>query len=112
MGLGAAEAKDEYSWTQGRIFELEDAINRATVIEAVAGDAVTIGCRIRVEVNGREKEFTIVGSTEVDALKGRISNESPIGKAFMGRKVGAKCPVKTPSGERIFTIMKISWTPD
>jgi transcription elongation factor GreA len=102
-----AEAKDEYAWTQGRILELEDAINRAQVIEAADSEQVSIGCRVGVEINGRKKEFTLVGTTEADPMQGRISNESPIGQALLGLKVGDEVEVNAPSGPIVYKVLTI-----
>lgn len=102
------DAKDEAGWTESRIIELEDAINRAHVIEARSSDAVAIGCRVKVTGGGKEKTFTIVGSTEADPLKGLISNESPLGQAFLGKKVGEAAEVKVPSGTVTYTVQEIS----
>ncbi len=103
-----AEAKDEFSFTEGRILELEDAIPRAEVIEAgSAKDQVAIGSRVKVTVNGKEKEFNIVGSTEADPVKGYISNESPIGLALIGKKPGETAEVRAPSGPIRYQITAI-----
>jgi transcription elongation factor GreA len=102
------DAKDELGWTESRIAELEDAINRAHVIEAKSSDSVSIGCRVKVESDGKEKVLTIVGSTEADPLKGLISNESPLGMAFLGKKVGETAEVKVPAGTKTYTVKEIS----
>ena len=102
------DAKDELGWTESRIMELEDAINRAHVIEAKSSDSVSIGCRVKVESDGKEKVLTIVGSTEADPLKGLISNESPLGMAFLGKKVGETAEVKVPAGTKTYVVKEIS----
>ena len=102
------DAKDESGWTESRIMELEDAINRAHVIEAKSSDSVSIGCRVKVESDGKEKVLTIVGSTEADPLKGLISNESPLGMAFLGKKVGETAEVKVPAGTKTYVVKEIS----
>ncbi len=103
-----AEAKEQFSFTEGRIIELEDAIPRAEVIEAGgAKDQVAIGSRVKVTVNGKEKEFNIVGSTEADPIKGYISNESPIGLALIGKRPGDVAEVRAPSGPIRYQIMAI-----
>lgn len=102
------DAKDELGWTESRIAELEDAINRAHVIEAKSSDSVSIGCRVKVESDGKEKVLTIVGSTEADPLKGLISNESPLGMAFLGKKVGESAEVKVPAGTKTYVVKEIS----
>ena len=103
-----AEAKDQYSWVQGRILELEDALSRVVMVEATSGDTVAIGCKIKVEINGKEKDFHLVGSTEADPFQGRVSNESPIGLALIGLKVGETAEVKAPSGPIIYKILEIT----
>jgi len=102
------DAKDESGWTESRIMELEDAVNRAVVIEARSSDSVGIGCRVKVAGGGKQKTFTIVGSTEADPLQGRISNDSPLGQAFLGKKVGETAEVKVPSGTITYTVEEIS----
>ncbi|MBI4457391.1 transcription elongation factor GreA [Candidatus Uhrbacteria bacterium] len=101
------QAKDDLSFTEGRIIELDDLVNRAVVIEEKHGDTVSIGATIRVNYDGKEKDFTIVGSNESDPLKGRISNESPLGQAFLGHKVGEVVEIKVPSGTVRYTIAEI-----
>ena len=102
------DAKDESGWTESRIMELEDAINRAVVIEAKSSDSVSIGCRVKVESEGKEKTLTIVGAPEADPLKGLISNESPLGQAFLGKKVGETAEVKVPAGTKTYVVKEIS----
>lgn len=102
------DAKDEAGWTESRIIVLEDEINRAVVIEAKPSDMVTIGCRVKVESDGKEKTLTIVGSTEADPLQGLISNESPLGQAFLGKKVGETAEVKVPAGTKTYVVKEIS----
>jgi len=101
------EAKEALSFNEGRILDLEDAIMRAMVIENRGGDTVSIGSSLRVSVNGKEKDFTIVGSTEADPVQGMISNESPIGRALIGKKVGETAEVHAPSGLIRYTIVSI-----
>jgi len=101
------EAKDEFSFTEGRILDLEDTVMRATIIENRGSDAVRIGCRVRVSIGDKEKEFTIVGAPEADPPKGLISNESPIGRALIGKKAGDTAEVSAPSGVVRYTILGI-----
>jgi transcription elongation factor GreA len=101
------EAKDELAWTHARMRELDDLILRAQVIESRSTDSIAIGSKVRVEVNGKEKEFAVVGSAEADPLKGRISNESPLGLALIGKKVGEAAAVSAPSGPVIYRIKSI-----
>lgn len=103
------DAKEEAGFVDGRIIELEDQINRAVIIEAKDSDQVSIGCKVNVTAsNGKVKELRIVGAPEADPLQGRISNESPLGQALLGRKVGETAEVKVPSGPIVYTITHIS----
>lgn len=102
------DAKDELAWVEGRVMELEDGINRAVVIEATDSDHVSIGCKVKTTSGEKEKVFVIVGAPEADPLKGRISNESPLGQAFLGKKLGEVVEVKVPAGIVRYTILEIS----
>ena len=104
------EAKNEQAFVEGRILTLESMIMKAVLIpddrrpaeEVGLGSAVTI-----VDPQGRSRKYTIVGSTEADPSQGRISNESPVGKALIGRKVGEEAEVSTPAGIAKFSIARI-----
>lgn len=100
-------AKEELSFIEGRILELGDAVNRAEIIRAGDSGSVSIGCRVKVKFDGKEKDFTIVGSTESDPIKGMISNESPLGRALIGKKIGEEAEVKVPAGMLRYTIVEI-----
>ncbi|MFA6603541.1 MAG: transcription elongation factor GreA [Patescibacteria group bacterium] len=101
------EAKEEYSFTEGHIIDLADQIMRAEIIEVTKKDVVSIGARVKVNVNGKEKDLTIVGSTEASPLQGLISNESPIGKALIGKRAGDEVEVAAPSGPVRYRIISI-----
>ena len=101
------EAKDELAWLEGRIIELEDKNSRAKLIEIGNSDSVGIGSTIKVAYNDKEKTFMITGSHEADPLSGKISNESPLGKAFIGKKIGEKTEVEVPAGTIMYTILAI-----
>jgi len=102
------EAKDELSFVAGRIRELEDTLNNMVMIEETKkGDTVEVGSTIKVESNGKEKTYQIVGSSEADPAGGRISNESPLGAAFLGKKKGDLVPVETPGGTSEYTILDV-----
>lgn len=104
-----ADAREEQSFVEGRILELEEVIKNASVIDpkaSVAG-AVDIGDTVAVKKDKEKFIYTIVGSNEANPSTGRISNESPLGKAFLGRKKGEKVEVKTPSGVSICEILEI-----
>jgi transcription elongation factor GreA len=103
------DAKDESGWIEARVRELEDMINRATIIEARDSDNVIIGCKVRLQSDaGKEKLFTIVGAAEANPVEGRISNDSPLGHALLGKRIGETAEVKTPAGVIVYTVKEIS----
>lgn len=102
------DAKDEQGFIGSRINELEDSIARSVIIEVKDTDRVTIGCSVHVKSGEKVKTFTIVGAPEADPLQGRISNESPLGMAFLGRVVGDEVEVKVPSGIITYTVTSIT----
>ena len=96
-------AKDEQRDIEARIEELEKILKNAEVVveEEADLDKVSIGCSVKIldcEFD-EELEYKIVGSTEANSLKGKISNESPVGKALLGKQVGDTVTVETPAGE-------------
>lgn len=108
---GYDEAKTAQGFLEGRIRDLETILKRVQIIKEgeAATNVVSMGRTVIVREVGTDfdETYTIVGSLEADPLNGRISNESPIGKALMGRKVGAKVVANTPGGEITFKIMRI-----
>ncbi len=104
-------AKEEQGFTEGRIRDLEDSLRRAKIIsEDGPRDRVRVGSTVTVcEVGYDEPEtYYIVGAHEADPANGRISNESPIGSALLGAKVGQHVRAQTPSGIITFEIKSIS----
>ena len=103
------EAKNEQAFVEGRIQALEALIKNATIIdENHSTDHVQIGSTVKVESPDGAESFTIVGSTEARPSEGRISNESPVGRALLGRKKGEKVVVKVPAGDFTYKIVSIS----
>ncbi|MDP2695908.1 MAG: transcription elongation factor GreA [bacterium] len=102
------EAREEQGQVEGRVFELEEMIKNASVIiKATNNETVQIGSTIEVSKDGKSSKFTIVGSNETRPEAGLLSNESPLGKAFFGKKLGEQVKVKTPSGEVAYKIVNI-----
>ncbi len=102
------EAKRQQADNERRIMELENIIRTSEVASFVKGSkAVQMGSKVKVSVNGEEQTFEIVGSNEADPLNGKISNESPIGKALMSKKAGDKVKAETPSGEKEYKILEV-----
>jgi transcription elongation factor GreA len=95
------DAKNEQAFVEGRILTLERMIKNAEVILAQQSPSglVRLGTKVTVQVQeGKDEHYTIVGSAEANPSEGRISNESPIGKALMGRQVGEEVEVHAPAG--------------
>ncbi len=102
------EAKTEQAFTEGRIMELEAIIRDAILIdEQQRSDTIDVGSSLTAEVDGTTMEFSIVGSNEADPAQGKISNESPLGSAFIGKKAGEKVIVQTPGGAREYEILTV-----
>ncbi len=104
-------AKDEQRDIEARIEELEKILKNAEVVveDEVNLDTINIGCRVRIlDVEfDEELEYKIVGSTEANSLKGKISNESPVGKALIGKRVGDEVAVETPAGIFSYKVLEI-----
>ena len=104
-------AKDEQRDIEARIDELEKNLKNAEVIveDEVDLDKINIGCQVKIldiEMN-QELDYKIVGSTEANSLKGKISNESPVGRALIGAKTGDIVRVETPGGELEYQVLEI-----
>ncbi|PIZ85351.1 transcription elongation factor GreA [Candidatus Nomurabacteria bacterium CG_4_10_14_0_2_um_filter_33_9] len=104
------EAKEEQGFTEGIILKLEDLINNAVIIDnqdKKMRAVVEVGSHVKVKVNDKEKEYSIVGASETDPLNGNISNESPLGQALIGKKVGEVVDADAPRGKIRYTILEI-----
>lgn len=102
------QAREDMSWARSRILELDQILQNAKVfVKSDDNKIIAVGSTVLVRVNGKEKEYTIVGPQEVDITKGYISNESPLGSALVGAKVKDKVEVATPAGKQIYEIIKI-----
>ena len=102
------EAKDEQAFVEGRIIELDNIIKTAVVADKKDIDIVQVGSHIKVEKEGRVFEFTIVGSMEADPANGKISVESPLGDAFIGKSKNNELEVNLPIGVVKYKILDIS----
>ena len=103
-----AQAREEQSFIEGRIQEIEDIIKNAEIITTGNhGNVITIGSTVTVKASGHEKKYAIVGSNEANPKEGKISNESLVGKALLGRKVNEKFKISTPAGEMDYEIVTI-----
>ena len=102
-------AKEEQAFVEGRIQALETTLRKAVLIKGGSTDAVNMGTRVTVMERGGDtlETYQIVGSVEADPMSGRISNESPMGKALLGHQVGDEVAVSTPGGVLRFQIVSI-----
>jgi len=103
-----SEAKESQAQMEQHIVELENILRNSVIIKKTAGKGIIdIGATVKVEKNGKTLEYTIVGSNEADPDKNLISNESPLGRMFMGKKPGDVVEVETPKGKVKYKIMAI-----
>jgi transcription elongation factor GreA len=104
-------AKERQSHIEGRIEMLEDRLARAEIIEVarLSGDRVVFGATVKLEDgdSGQKAQYTIVGETEADLKKGRISITSPIARGLIGREVGDTVKIRTPGGEREYDVLEV-----
>ena len=102
-------AREEQDRLETRISELEHVIQNSQVIKKPKSDGqVRLGSTVKLKDGGKPLEYQIVGTMEADPLRGKISDESPIGKALLGKKVGDKAEIKTPAGTHTYKITEIS----
>ncbi len=108
------DAKQEQAFVEGRILKVESMIRNARIIDASLynSDEVHLGATVKVKdaKSGQLHEFTIVGSTEADPVNHRLSNESPLGSALMGKKKGETVAVTTPRGIMSYKVEAINMT--
>lgn len=103
-----SEAKDAQALNEGRILELANTLKNVTVVDSHGSkDEVVMGSTVTVKGDDKEKKYTIVSFNEADPLAGKISNESPLGVAFVGKKKGDTVTVETPRGVVKYKILKI-----
>jgi len=103
-----SEAKDAQGLNEGRILELTNTLKNVTIVENTGShDAVVMGAKVTVKSDNKEKQYTIVSFNEADPLAGKISNESPLGVAFLNKKKGDQVEVETPRGLVKYKIIEI-----
>ncbi len=106
------DAKNEQAFVEGRILQLDQLLRNATVIDNhnAPADTITVGSTVRLRdmLSGEETAYTIVGSAEADPDQDKISNESPVGRALLGRRVGETVHVVVPAGKLKYGVLKIS----
>lgn len=100
-------ARADQERNDNRIAEIDNIINNVEIIKKATGGKVQLGSVVTLK-NGKTKEFQVVGTVEADPLNGKISDESPIGKALIGKKVGDEVDIKTPAETTTYKITAIS----
>ncbi|HEU5122340.1 MAG TPA: transcription elongation factor GreA [Candidatus Saccharimonadales bacterium] len=100
-------AREEQGLVESRIAEIEDILLNAELIKGGSKSQVTLGSKVELRTGDKTVNYTVVGPVEADPLEGKISNESPIGVALMGKKVGDKATITTPKGDIEYEIVKI-----
>lgn len=100
-------AREDQALVETRIAEIEDILLNAEIIKASTGSRISVGSTVELKSNGKTFTYTLVGPVEADPLEGKISNESPIGIALMGKKIGETASITTPKGEVVYEIVKI-----
>ena len=104
-----SEAKDAQALNEGRVIELSSILKNVTIVDKVTdGEHIVMGSTVTVKVDNKEKQYTIVSFNEADPLNGLISNESPLGVAFIGRRKGESVDVETPRGMMHYKIVKVA----
>jgi transcription elongation factor GreA len=102
-------ARQEQDRNEARIAEIENILQNVAVIKKPKGDSkVQLGSKVVLKNSGKTKEFQVVGTVEADPLRGKISDESPLGQALLGKKEGDKVELKTPSEIVLYAIVDIS----
>jgi transcription elongation factor GreA len=102
------KAKEDQAFLEGRIMEIEAILRMATIVENTQSDVVVVGSKVTIQEEDYDPEtFYLVGATEADPRNGRISNESPFGRALLDHKVGDVVEAETPGGRVKLKILKI-----
>ncbi|MBB1564182.1 transcription elongation factor GreA [Candidatus Saccharibacteria bacterium] len=100
-------AREAQGLLETRITEIETILQNASIIQAGSSSTVVLGSTVELEANGKTVVYTVVGPVEADPLEGKVSNESPIGQALMGKAVGDTVTINTPKGELAYTVVAL-----
>ncbi|HCH34509.1 MAG: transcription elongation factor GreA [Candidatus Saccharibacteria bacterium GW2011_GWC2_48_9] len=100
-------AREEQGVVETRIADIEDILQNAEIIATGKKGMVGLGSVVELKTGSKTATYTVVGPVEADPLQGRISNESPIGQALMGKKVGETVVIKTPKGETEYEVVSV-----
>ncbi|QHU91923.1 transcription elongation factor GreA [Candidatus Saccharibacteria bacterium oral taxon 488] len=100
-------AREAQGLLETRITEIETILQNASIIQAGNSSTVVLGSTVELEANGKTVVYTVVGPVEADPLEGKVSNESPIGQALMGKAVGDTVTISTPKGELAYAVVAL-----
>ena len=100
-------AREAQGLLETRITEIETILQNASIIPAGSSSTVVLGSTVELEANGKTVVYTVVGPVAADPLEGKVSNESPIGQALMGKAVGDTVTISTPKGELAYTVVAL-----
>jgi len=100
-------AREAQGLLETRITEIETILQNASIIQVGGSSTVTLGSTVELEANGKTVVYTVVGPVEADPLEGKVSNESPIGQALMGKAVGDTVTISTPKGELAYAVVAL-----
>ncbi len=100
-------AREEQGLVESRIAEIEDILLNAEIIKGGSKTKVTLGSKVELKTGDKTVTYTVVGPVEANPMEGKISNESPIGLALMGKRIGDSVTISTPKGEIVYEIVKI-----
>ena len=100
-------AREEQGLLETRVIEIEDILQHASIIKSADATVVGLGSAVELKNSDRTVTYTVVGPVEADPMEGKISDESPIGQALMGKRVGDEVTISTPKGEIVYTISSL-----
>ncbi len=100
-------AREEQGLVESRIAEIEDILLNATIIPATKSSSIKLGSKVELKTGKKTVTYHVVGPVEADPLNGKISNESPIGLALIGKKIGDTATITTPKGDIDYEVVKV-----
>lgn len=103
-----ASAREKQGRIESRILEIENILNSSQIIESGGDGVVGLGDKVVVSIDGEESTFSVVGAIEADPTDNKISHESPLGNALIGKKVGDEVSIETPKGTKIYKVVKVN----
>lgn len=101
-------AMEKKKYVEARIAEIEEILDGAQIIQSDGDGTISLGDHVVVVSNGKEAAFDIVGAIEANPADNKISHESPLGAALMGKKVGDSVSIKTPKGEKVYEVISVN----